>query len=529
MKRLALALCLVAAAPLPARSQELVPLPGFTSGYEAPAPAEPRAAPLSDGYIDLALLVLALSLASYLAIRKRSRRGVLLVTIASLIYFGFVREGCVCPIGAIQNVTLALTDATYTIPLVVLGFFLLPLAFTLLFGRTFCAAVCPLGAIQDVVILRPLKVPTWLEHALGLGPYAILGATVLLVATGSEFLLCRYDPFVAFFRRSGDRNMLIFGACLLAAGMFLARPYCRYLCPYGAILRHLSRLSKWHVTITPTECVQCRLCEESCPFGAIQTPTPERRPPRAHGRATLAAMLLLLPVLIALGAWGGSKLAGPLRQTNYTVRLAEIVRRQEFVKDLVKRARPGLLTRDGRAFDLAVSHGERQVVCRDVAAARTLWERPAPRPEQTPSQAILTLGEKGVWVIVRPKQPSDEKGDQNVHAVAHLDAETGRPLWSDRVPLRTDRSHGFRNGEAFGASRVPEGELYAQLYARADALRGRFRWGGAALGAFLALVVGLKLTQLAVRRTRADYLADRATCLSCARCFKYCPVDREDF
>jgi FSR family fosmidomycin resistance protein-like MFS transporter len=58
----------------------------------------------------------------------------------------------------------------------VLVFFLAPIVVALFFGRTFCAAVCPQGAIQDLVLVKPLKVPLWLEHGLGVIPFLFLGA-----------------------------------------------------------------------------------------------------------------------------------------------------------------------------------------------------------------------------------------------------------------------------------------------------------------------------------------------------------------
>ncbi|GAF95735.1 unnamed protein product, partial [marine sediment metagenome] len=277
--------------------------------------------------LDLAALVIGLSLASYLALVKRSRRGLFLLAIASFVWLGVWRAGCVCPIGAIQNVTLAVFDSTYAVPLVVVAFFTLPLVFTLFFGRTFCAAVCPLGATQEFVAIRPIKVPAWLEHALGLLAYVYLGAAVLFAATGTAFVICRYDPFVALFRRSGSVNMLIFGGCFLLVGLFVGRPYCRYLCPYGAVLGLLSRVSKWHVKIPPEDCIQCRLCEEVCPYGAIQEPTvAQRADERRRGRRRLAWLILLLPLLVVLGAWLGTRLQVPLSKLHPTVRLAERIR-----------------------------------------------------------------------------------------------------------------------------------------------------------------------------------------------------------
>ncbi len=310
-----------------AGSEQRFPPPDFSPGYSLPV-TEVQGTPARDdvrGYIDAAVLLAALAAASYLALGRRSRRGLVVLGIGSLAYFGFYRHGCICPIGAIQNVVLAVADSGYALPLTAAIFFALPLLFTLFFGRAFCAAVCPLGAIQDIVLASPVAVPGWLARALGLVPFVYLGAAVLLVAMGSTFLICRYDPFVGFFRLSAGLDLTIFGASLLVIGVFVGRPYCRFLCPYGALLGLVSRLSWRRVRITPAECIQCRLCEDSCPFGAITTPSPETPPERRAGKKALAVTLLVLPVLIALGALAGRALSPAFAHTHATIRLAERV------------------------------------------------------------------------------------------------------------------------------------------------------------------------------------------------------------
>jgi NAD-dependent dihydropyrimidine dehydrogenase PreA subunit len=304
---------------------ERFPPPEFIeTEHEIPSPTVPGPRQDVYEYIDVAVLFAALCLSSYLVLKRRSRRWIFALMICSLLYFGFWRKGCVCPIGAIQNVVLSVFDGSYAMPVTVTLFFLLPLAFTLLFGRTFCAAVCPLGAIQDLVALRPMSIPAWLENGLRLLAYVYLGAAVLFAATGSAFVICRYDPFVSFFRLSGWLNILTLGLCILLIGVFIGRPYCRFLCPYGVILRQLSRISKKRVTITPDECIKCRLCEDSCPFGAIREPTADW--PAGYytkSKKTLAFLIVLLPVLVFAGGWLGSGLEETAARAHSTVRLAD--------------------------------------------------------------------------------------------------------------------------------------------------------------------------------------------------------------
>jgi len=439
--KVVLPLLLVGAFAAVLRADLRVRPPEFESDHPLPGTEAPPARDAVWHYADVAVLLGALTMAGYLALHRRSRPWLVVLTVFSLAYFGFWRGGCVCPVGSVQNVALALFDSSYALPLAVLAFFLIPLVFTLFHGRTFCAAVCPLGAVQDLVVLKPLHLPRWLADSLGLLPYVYLAVAVLMAAMGSAFVICRIDPFVSLFRLvplgqwahglsqgqsppggtlaiAGRFDMLLLAATFLLLGTVVARPYCRFLCPYGAILRLFSRISKLHVTITPGECVKCRLCEDSCPFGAIRKPAGQVPASlRQSEKKRLAVFLALLPVLVFLGGLLGHASAGQVARMDYTVRLAERIRLEE----------TGLVT------------------------------------------------------------------DQ------------------------TDQS------KAFSAT----GQTYRQLYSRALTIKNRYDIGTSLVGAFVGLVIGLKLVSLTVKRKREDYLPDKATCLSCGRCFAYCPIEHQ--
>ena len=313
-----------------ALGEEKFPPPDFESGHTLPDTEVPQPKNMQHEYIAMGLLFIALSLSAYLALKNRNRKLIFSLMILSMLYFGFFRKGCVCPIGSIGNVSLSVFSSDYAIPLIALAFFLLPLIFTVFFGRVFCSAVCPLGAIQDIVLLKPLSVPRWLENSLRVFAYLYLALAVLFAATGASFIICRYDPFVAVFRLGGNLNIVILGICLLLIGIFIGRPYCRFLCPYSVILRQFSRISRKKVSITPDDCIKCRLCEDACPFGAIDKPTqPWPDGSYIKDKKLLAMLIVLAPVIIFISGWLLSFASARFSRSHPTVNLAQRVYLEE--------------------------------------------------------------------------------------------------------------------------------------------------------------------------------------------------------
>lgn len=306
--------------------EQRFPKPEFESGYVQPTPETPEPRALALEYFDVIVLLLVLSLATYFALKKRSRQGMLWLSVFTLAYFGFYRNGCVCSVGSLQNVTLSFADPNYAISVTVLLFFSLPLLFALFFGRVFCAGACPLGAIQDLIVVKPISLPKWLNRTLGLIPYLYLSLAILFAATGTDFIICRYDPFVGIFRMDAKFLMVVLGIAFLLMGMFVARPYCRFFCPYSVLLNWMSRFSRRHLTITPSACIQCKLCANSCPFDAIDFPTNEKEVLKSGlGPKRFLIYAVLIPVWIAVGVFVGNKSHTFLSKANPTVYLAELL------------------------------------------------------------------------------------------------------------------------------------------------------------------------------------------------------------
>ncbi len=317
-------LCLLL--PAEAGFEERFPQPEFTSGYSIPETVYPESRTAFLEYADLGLLFVFLSAASFLALKKRSRRGLYLLAAAAVAYFGFYRRGCVCSIGAVQNVALSLSGASYQIPVPVIGFFILPLLFALFYGRVFCGSVCPLGALQELLIFKPVKVPAAVERAGSFLPLIFLSLAAVFAAAGGLFIICRWDPFIGLFRMSGPPVMITLGLLFLLAGLFIARPYCRFICPYGILLGICSYFSRNHLSISPSECVECRLCSGVCPVNAIKKPSPggTEIPGRYRMKRT-ALYIILLPLLALLTGWGVSRSSVFFAEYDRNVRLVRLL------------------------------------------------------------------------------------------------------------------------------------------------------------------------------------------------------------
>ncbi len=323
---LTLLLLLATAIPEDAHAQQRFPAPEFESGYEYPDVITPEPRALSLEYGDVIVLLGFLLITSWLVIKKRSRQWILWLSVGALLYFGFWREGCICSVGSGQNMALSLSDPAYMVSYTVIAFFILPLIFSLSYGRVFCGAACPLGVIQDLVIVKPVKVPVWIQKSLGLFPFVYLALAVLYAATGTDFIICRYDPFIGIFRMGAEFHLIVLGISFLLIGMFVARPYCRFVCPYGALLKVTSMFSRRHLSITPNQCIQCKLCADSCPFGAIDKPTPDKLVRDIKGRTgKFILYAAIIPLLMLVGGFALSSSHVFLARAHPDVYLAHLL------------------------------------------------------------------------------------------------------------------------------------------------------------------------------------------------------------
>ena len=196
------------------------------------------------------------------------------LSVVCLAYFGFYREGCICPIGSIQNVAVSLTDPRYSIPIVVTAIFFLPLAGRAVLRPRLLRRRLPAG--RDSGTGRAEPVAGAAPAGPGAGPaeirlpragHLLRGASRRPAATSSS---AGSTPSSGFFRRTGAAHMLVIGGGV-PAGRHVRGPA---LLPLPVPVRRAARAGlaagRRGVTITPDKELDCGLCRTACPYGAIE-------------------------------------------------------------------------------------------------------------------------------------------------------------------------------------------------------------------------------------------------------------------
>lgn len=158
---------------------------------------------------------------------------------------------------------------------------LIMVAFTLvtllLFGRIFCGFLCPFGALQDFIDrLVPARFKRELPREVHRGAlkvkYGILALILLPALAGSEASIYQYfEPFGTVFFLSTNVLLWTIAGSILLASVVVPRFYCRYACPLGASLAVASLLTLKRIPRVE-QCSYCKVCEKRCPTGAIRGP-----------------------------------------------------------------------------------------------------------------------------------------------------------------------------------------------------------------------------------------------------------------
>jgi NosR/NirI family transcriptional regulator, nitrous oxide reductase regulator len=223
--------------------------------------------------LDLVLLTAFVALALVSFFRKSVRLKY--VTLAAAVgYMGFVKSRLVSVVDLFAVADLNLPVFKYNLAWYLLSFFVL--GSTVLWGRLYCGRICAFGALtqlMDTVVPRRLRVevPVKLEQRANWIKYALLVAVLAYFVATRDVSVYRYvEPFWMF-SLFGTTPMWIGLAVLLVATVFVRNLYCRFLCPVGALLGVISKLTVFKIKRW-SECNTCKICEKTCEWGAIRGP-----------------------------------------------------------------------------------------------------------------------------------------------------------------------------------------------------------------------------------------------------------------
>ena len=155
------------------------------------------------------------------------------------------------------------------------------LAMAFLFRKAFCSWLCPIGTISEYlwragqnIFKRNFCLPRWLDLPLRGLKYFLLGFFFWAISTMSvagirDFMQSPYGliadvKMLNFFRHLGETGLIVLSVVVLAS-VFVPNFWCRFLCPYGALLGLTSWLSPARIRRSTETCIDCAKCARVCP------------------------------------------------------------------------------------------------------------------------------------------------------------------------------------------------------------------------------------------------------------------------
>jgi polyferredoxin len=186
------------------------------------------------------------------------------------------------PIAGLMNLKAALL--TGEIPKIhPAGMFLIVafLTISFVFRKTFCSWLCPVGTVSEYlwklgkkIFKRNLRLPRWLDIGLRGLKYLLLGFFLWAVYSmvprdihaflESPYGLIADVKMLNFFRFFGQTGLIVIGVLVLLS-VIIQNFWCRYLCPYGALMGVPALLSPLRIRRNPETCIDCAKCAKACP------------------------------------------------------------------------------------------------------------------------------------------------------------------------------------------------------------------------------------------------------------------------
>ena len=186
----------------------------------------------------------------------------------------------ICPFGGVVSLYQYISTGTFVRKVHSASFILMWIVFvlTVFLGPVFCGWVCPLGSIQEwfgrlgrIFLGRRFNrlIPYKVDRILRYLRYVMLGWVVYMTAATGTLVFADIDPYFALFNFWSSEvavaGLIILGIVLLLS-LVIERPFCKYACPYGAVLGVFNLFRIFKVRRNPSTCIDCKACDRACPM-----------------------------------------------------------------------------------------------------------------------------------------------------------------------------------------------------------------------------------------------------------------------
>ena len=187
------------------------------------------------------------------------------------------------PIGALMGWKLYLQtgiwDHVHPAAMVIFGFACL---LSIALRKSFCGWFCPAGTLSEWLwkfggrfFGKNYQLPAWMDFPLRALKYLLLGFFIWAVFSMESLSILSFlqSPYykisdvkmLHFFTRMSTLTMVVL-ILLGLASIIIRNFWCRYLCPYGALLGLLAIFSPTRIQRSPENCISCRRCSQICPY-----------------------------------------------------------------------------------------------------------------------------------------------------------------------------------------------------------------------------------------------------------------------